>query len=303
MERDLARLNPHPAMHGQIAAFVAFEGNNGWRETMKLRRNIPVALLGLTLLHAAPAFAGQCEDSFDRQAKILGHMQFSAQVELPGLTVASAFSQLRTILPTNGIRIVQENAGIGQINAETAESIGAKGQPVDIFFSNAAGRGLVHMTYSRKTNLLRGQDRFRDQMCAILNQLTVNGVESQRLQNGAAPIRIVKGAINVDSIQLSQQVRATADNPARLRALFEGHDYAVTGRIAGITEPKKRHYVVAFEGDRMDVLCKTGKKQDRAVALFEVGRRETLVGKFKGYDDGGKKGTGPAIVLEDCKAP
>ncbi|MEY2925780.1 MAG: hypothetical protein RL367_257 [Pseudomonadota bacterium] len=269
---------------------------------MKASRKISATLALLTMVGATPALAGQCEDSFDRQAKILGHMRFSAQVELPGLSVTSAFGQLRTILPNYGIRIVHEDPAVGQMNAQTTESMAASGQPVDIYYSDAAGRGLVQISYAAKTNLLRGKGRFREQLCGILNQLSARGANPAAMRDGAQPVRVVTGAISVDAVQLSQQVLATTGNPARLHALFEGHEYAVTGKILGIREYKKRRYVVTFQGERINLLCKTAKKQDRTVALFEVGRRETMVGTFKSYN-GGNDGDGPAIIIEDCRAP
>jgi hypothetical protein len=138
-------------------------------------RLVPALLLTI-LAPAAPAFAGQCEDSFDRQAKILGDTRFSAQVELPGLTADSAFAQLRSILPNYGVRIVHEDPYSGQMNAESIESMAAKGHPVDIFYSNAAGRGQVQISYTRKTNLLKKKTGVQDQLCGILNQLVVRDI-------------------------------------------------------------------------------------------------------------------------------
>jgi hypothetical protein len=156
----------------------------------------------------------------------------------------------------------------------------------------------VQISYSRKTNLLKKKSGVQDQLCGILNQLAVRETSTGGKDNA----RRISGAINVDSIRFSQQVMASSDNPARLRALFEGRDYSVTGRVLAINEPKKKRYVVMFEGDRIGISCKLDGKQDRAAALFQVGRRETLIGRFKEYDPG-KKGAAPAIMLENCKAP
>ncbi len=267
---------------------------------MRYHAFVASGLSGLALAFPSLAIAGPCEDSFDRRAKVFKSMQFSAQVEVPGMSVDSAFQQLRTVFPNYGIRVIREDRASGQLNAETAESIGTEGKPVDIFYSNAGNRGLVQMTYSRATNLLRKKTAIRTQMCAILNQLTA---ARPMMNGGAQPYGgqpVIAGAITIESVQLAQQVNAARDNPARIRTLFSGNLYRMSGRILSITETKKGRYAVAFEGGNASVTCQTASGQDRAIALLETGRRETLVGRFSKFDE---KATPPAAVLEDCKAP
>ncbi|TAG01818.1 MAG: hypothetical protein EAZ39_03610, partial [Oscillatoriales cyanobacterium] len=92
---------------------------------------LTVALLCL----ATPAFATTCEESFQKKGDFFNGAAFSARVQVEGLTVEKAFSQLRPILAREGIKTVSTDVSMGTMKAENPATAFQRALPIDVFAS------------------------------------------------------------------------------------------------------------------------------------------------------------------------
>jgi hypothetical protein len=249
------------------------------------------------------AHAAACAEGFAKTGNVLTGQQFSTQIMVPGLTVETAFQQLRTIFIEARIRVMQEDRANGLMKAEIGARPFVPPQTIDVFYANVGSAGRVQMIYTLRPGTATTSAAARKQMCDLLDRVTApRSTSPERAENVTA----------ITSIQLAQQILQIRDNPARLKTQFVDRLFRVHGRILKIAETQGG-FAVAFEAEppetgaaegrswaKIAVSCKVLSAQTKAVAKLDLNAGGVLIGRFTRFDD--YRAT-PTIMLEDCRAP
>jgi hypothetical protein len=143
---------------------------------------LTIALLG----SATPAMATSCEDSFQKRGDFLTGAAFSARVQVEGLSVEKAFSQLRPILAREGIRTVSTDLALGVMKAENPATMFQRALPIDVYASTEGTLLNVEMIFTLPSGVTARRDTVKGYLCGALNQLRPSPKPSD-VSNPAAP--------------------------------------------------------------------------------------------------------------------
>jgi hypothetical protein len=251
---------------------------------------------------AAPAIATTCEESFDKKGDFFNGAAYSARVQIEGLSVEQAFSQLRPILAREGIKTVSTDLNLGVMKAENPATAFQRALPIDVFASTKESLLTVEMVFTLPSGVTARRETVKKYLCGALNQLTAPKPTAIE-----APPKNNSPAIEIEANALVKQVKEAADNPARIRLNFMGKHFQVSGKVLSIAD-NEGAYTVSFDGAQpavskpatekkkpMTILCAMAKNQDSIVAALQTNQRATLVGRFQNFD-----AQANAIKLQDC---
>jgi hypothetical protein len=251
---------------------------------------------------ASPAVATTCEESFQKKGDFFDGSAFAARVQIEGGTIEKTFSQLRPILARDGIKTLSSDVTTGVLKAENPATMFQRALPIDVFASLEGNLLNVEMVFTLPSGVGASRETVKKHLCSALNQL-VPPVEA-----AAVPVKANDAAVEIEAPALVKQVKASADNPARLRVNFVGKAFQVSAKVLSIAE-SAGSYTVVFDGDqpaigkasatkkinRATVVCTMAKNQDAAVAELKTNQRATLVGRFQSFDSKAN-----AIQLQNC---
>jgi hypothetical protein len=259
---------------------------------------LTLALLGF----ATPAMATTCEESFQKKGDFFSGAAFAARVQVEGLSVEKAFSQLRPILARESIKTLSTDIELGVMKAENPATPFQRALPVDVFASKDGNLLNVEMVFTIPGGVGASRATVKKYLCDALNQLLPkNTVPETTTPKSDSP------PIDIDANTLAKQVKAAADNPARLRVNFIGKSFRVSGKVLGIADNDGVYTVSldsgtpgarstsAAQATQTKILCTMAKNQDATVAALQTNQRATLVGRFQSFDS--KANT---IKLQDC---
>lgn len=265
------------------------------------------SLLTLAFLcFAAPAVATTCEESFQKKGDFLNGSAFAARVQVDGLSVEKAFSQLRPILAREGIKTLSTDVSAGILKAENPATLLQRALPIDVFASTEGTLLNVEMVFTLPSGVTAKRETVKKYLCGALNQLTPppKVAEADAKPDVKADS---SAAIAIEAPILAKQVKAAADNPARLRMNFIGKTFRVSGKVLNILEIEGT-YGVTFEGEQpmaggtapgkakpVKILCEMAKNQDAKVANLQTNQRATLLGRFQSFDSAAQ-----VIRLQGC---
>lgn len=258
------------------------------------------------LCFAAPAMATTCEESFQKKGDFLNGAAFAARVQVDGLSVEQAFSQLRPILAREGIKTLSTDVSAGILKAENPATLLQRALPIDVFASTTGTLLNVEMVFTLPSGVTARRETVKKYLCGALNQLVPS--PKAAAPGGKPDVKVESAkAIAIEAPALAKQVKAAADNPARLRVNFIGKTFRVSGKVLNILESEGT-YVVTFDGGQpvasgstadkakpMKILCEMAKNQDAKVAELQTNQRATLLGNFQSFDN-----TAQVIRLQGC---
>ena len=251
---------------------------------------------------ATPAVATTCEESFQKKGDFLNGAAFSARVQVDGLSVEKAFSQLRPILAREGIKTLSADPSAGVMKAENPATPFQRALPIDVFASTEGSLLNVEMVFTLPGGVTARRETVKKYLCGALNQLVPERTATEKpAPKSDAP------AVEIAASTLAKQVKESADNPARIRLNFIGKAFRVSGKVLSIAD-SDGSYTVSLDGaqsgsstssqekgGRTTVLCTMAKNQDVAVAALQTNQQATLVGRFQGFDNKAN-----SIMLQDC---
>jgi hypothetical protein len=264
-------------------------------------------LLALILLcFASPTVAATCEESFQKKGDFFNGAAFAARVQVDGLSVEKAFSQLRPILAREGIRTISTDLTTGTLKAENPATAFQRALPIDVFAFTDGTLLNVEMVFTLPSGVTARRETVKQYLCGALNQLVPKATATTEPPS-KTDTTANSPAIEIEAKTLAQQVKEAADNPARIRLNFIGKTFRVSGKVLGIAD-NEGAYTVTFDGGQpaagsaakekprpMPILCTMAKDQDAKVAALQINQRATLVGRFQGIDS-----TTHAIKLQNC---
>jgi hypothetical protein len=136
---------------------------------------------------ATPAVAMTCEESFQKKGNFFNGSAFSARVQLEGLSIESAFSQLRPILARDGIKTLSTDVASGQMKAENPATPFQRALPIDVYASTADNVTSVEMVFTLPGGVGAGKDTVKKHLCTALNQLVVPPGSTVAQSSGETP--------------------------------------------------------------------------------------------------------------------
>ena len=120
---------------------------------------------------ATPAVATTCEGSFQKKGDFLNGAAFSARVQVEGLSIERAFSQLRPILAREGIKTLSTDLNLGVMKAENPATAFQRALPIDVFASMDGNLLNVEMIFTLPSGVGASKDTVKGYLCGALNQL------------------------------------------------------------------------------------------------------------------------------------
>ncbi len=120
---------------------------------------------------ATPAVAATCEESFQKKGDFLNGAAFSARVQVEGLSIERAFSQLRPILAREGIKTLSTDLNLGVMKAENPATAFQRALPIDVFASMDGNLLNVEMIFTLPSGVGASKDTVKGYLCGALNQL------------------------------------------------------------------------------------------------------------------------------------
>ena len=120
---------------------------------------------------ATPAVATTCEESFQKKGDFLNGAAFSARVQVEGLSIERAFSQLRPILARKGIKTLSTDLNLGVMKAENPATAFQRALPIDVFASMDGNLLNVEMIFTLPSGVGASKDTVKGYLCGALNQL------------------------------------------------------------------------------------------------------------------------------------
>ncbi|WP_333205033.1 hypothetical protein [Microcoleus sp. S28C3] len=120
---------------------------------------------------ATPAVATTCEESFQKKGDFLNGAAFSARVQIEGLSIERAFSQLRPILAREGIKTLSTDLNLGVMKAENPATAFQRALPIDVFASMDGNLLNVEMIFTIPSGVGASKDTVKGYLCGALNQL------------------------------------------------------------------------------------------------------------------------------------
>ncbi|MEG3931196.1 MULTISPECIES: hypothetical protein [unclassified Microcoleus] len=120
---------------------------------------------------ATPAVATTCEESFQKKGDFLNGAAFSARVQVEGLSIERAFSQLRPILAREGIKTLSTDMNLGVMKAENPATAFQRALPIDVFASMDGNLLNVEMIFTLPSGVGASKDTVKGYLCGALNQL------------------------------------------------------------------------------------------------------------------------------------
>jgi hypothetical protein len=252
--------------------------------------------------------AAQCEGRFVHVGAYPGLQQYSSRVDIPGLTMATAFSQLHTLFAENGMRVLSEDRRQGLIVGELPAALFFPAQPITAQYGSSAGIGTVQLINIIKNGVIATQANMRRQVCGILNRLT-DAVGRRPDDPAPKQVAVVRppAPLPIESAELAREVALARENPARIKEQFGGKSFRVSGTVLQITD-SYRGYSVHFAGapvqgrgdddaTSMLVVCYVPKARANAAAALYPDQRGTLTGRFDRLENHSLL---PEVALEDC---
>ncbi len=246
-----------------------------------------------------PAMATTCEESFRKKGDFFNGAAYTAQIQIEGMSVEKAFSQLRPILARESIQTLSTDLELGIMKAENPATPFQRALPIDIFASTDNNLLTVEMVFTLPGGVGASKSTVQKHLCNALNQLLPKGTTT-----AAGATAVQAAPIEVEAIALGQQVNEAADNPARLRVNFIGKTFKVSGNVLSIAD-RGGSYTVSFAGASpttdgttpapMTIACAMAPNQDIIVAALETNKPTTLLGRFQGFDSATQ-----TIKLQEC---
>ncbi len=291
----------------------------------------------LSGLQPLAAHAASCEASIVKRGTFFEGARYEVQVEIPQMSVATAFQQLRSIYQISKIRILSEDKAGGMMKAELGATLFEQAIPITISASGQATSNRLRMAYDVRPGEVVGGGWVRRHMCSVLAQIramvpSIQPPSSQTARSAltrppppslltgqnlvkpvsaTAPSPAVSATI-IETSTLAAQVIQARSNPARLDANFIGRTFRVSGLVSNIAirsggyavwfegEPQKGSEEEQWQNPSLAIKCLVSRTEVQAAAALSMGSRGTLTGRFSKLDDDPRA---PAVILENCSMP
>lgn len=265
-------------------------------------------LLAASLLAAAQAQPNDCDRDFRKAGNPVTGLRFVAERSMADLTSASAINQLRGIVLAKGYTVMTAEPEAGAMLIEQPMTGKARGFPIEIRVTEAAGEGAVRMEARLRTGMMVKEEAARTEMCGILAQLK-GGKEGLALaRKGEAAKAAAAAPIRMSALRFSSQMAGEAKkSDVSLEPRYKDRAFTLYGPVAAVGKAGDRYRVdfklvenvlsslVPGSGYRLEVSCMLAPGQSTYALTLKPDKHVELTGVFDEYDVGRS-----TIWLRDC---
>jgi len=199
---------------------------------MRFNSLVRAAALPCALAVPGMAYAGTCEDTFQKKGSPISGLRFIATASVPDLPPDVAINQMRAIAAGKGYDIMASEPTSGALLIEQPMSGKARAFPVEINATQAGGVGMVVMEAKLRAGMMTPEAAARTEMCAMLAELKGGKAGRTAAASGSKATTVQGAPVVLNALSFSQQIsKDTERNPAAVRARYIGKRYTVTGLV------------------------------------------------------------------------
>jgi len=224
---------------------------------MRMTALVALILAGLPGM----ALAATCEQTFVKRGSALTGLNFTAQVDVPDLTPASAIGQMRGIAVRSKYDIILEEPDAGSLLIEQPAAGSARPVPIIVTAGQAGGAGTVKLEVKLPAGMAAPADAVKAEVCGMLAQVK-GGRAGLALASQGMAAAATATPTRIDAVSLSQQfAREAVKNDALLPLRYKGKAFTVWGAVNHVMKDGE-YFRVAFD---------TPDARDRAIRLDAPG--------------------------------
>ncbi len=188
---------------------------------------------------AAPsaAFAGTCEDTFQKKGSEISGLRFIATNVVPDMAPKTAILQLKGIVAAKGYDIMAEEAEFGSMLIEQPTTGKARAFPIEITATQSSGVGTVVMEAKLRAGMFVKKEQAMPEMCGILNQLKGGkpGLAAAAKSKNATTVQAAP--LKISALAFSHQVsKDTERNAANVLTRYKGKQFTIDGTVGYVTK-------------------------------------------------------------------
>jgi hypothetical protein len=197
-------------------------------------RMIYALLSGAALAAALPAaaYAGTCEDTFQKSGSIISGQRFVATISVPDMPPAVAINQMRGITAQRGYDIIASEPEAGAMLIEQAMSGKARAIPFEINATQANGAGTVRIEAKLRAGMTSPAEAVKTELCGMLAQLK-GGREGRAAASGGAQAATQQLApVAISAQEFSQQISKDAErNALAIEPRYANKRFTLSGNV------------------------------------------------------------------------
>lgn len=275
---------------------------------MRLTAAVALALIALP----TAALAATCEQTFVKRGSALTGLNFTAQVDIPDLSPASAIGQMRGLAIKGKYDVILEEADAGSLLIEQPAAGANRAVPIIVTAGQTDGAGTVKLEVKMPAGMAAPADGVRTEVCAMLSQLKGGKAGLAAASQGMGAIA-TSTPTRIDAVTLSQQfAREAVKNDALLPLRYKGKAFSVWGAVNHVMKDGE-YFRVAFDtpdardrairldapgdaGFMVNISCLMAKGQNAYALTLKAKSLVRLTGTFYEYDTFKR-----TVWLNDCR--
>jgi hypothetical protein len=268
-------------------------------------------LIPALLALSGAAFAGECEDNFNKSGNVFKGNVFNSSVAVPNLSVKDGLGQLRGIMINEKMDVITEDPDTGTMLVEQRGTSMARPIPTIITIAVEGTTAKIDMTVKPEKGVFAKAEDIKAFMCKLMVQVK-GGKEGKLAGSKGSKTQNIADTTNRDVYVFSREIANEAKkNAVAVNARHKGRSYSLKGKIDYIQEDGEDYNVsfaipeptdagiISLPGDapfRVGVACLFRPNQLAWVLTMREKQSVTFIGSFYRYDNIKKM-----VWLENCK--
>jgi hypothetical protein len=268
-------------------------------------------LIPALLALSGTAFAGECEDNFNKSGNVFKGNVYNSSVTVPNLSVKDGLGQLRGIMISEKMDVITEDPDTGTMLVEQRGTSMARPIPSIITVAVEGTTANIDMTVKPEKGVFAKAEDIKALMCKLMVQVK-GGKEGKLAASKGSKTQNVADTTNRDVYVFSREIANEAKkNAVAVNARHKGRSYSLKGKIDFIQEDGEDYNVsfaipeqtdagiISLPGDapfRVGVACLFRPNQLAWVLTMREKQNVTFIGSFYRYDNIRKM-----VWLENCK--
>jgi hypothetical protein len=268
-------------------------------------------LIPALLALSGTAFAGECEDNFNKSGNVFKGNVYNSSVTVPNLSVKDGLGQLRGIMISEKMDVITEDPDTGTMLVEQRGTSMARPIPSIITVAVEGTTANIDMTVKPEKGVFAKAEEIKALMCKLMAQVK-GGKEGKLAASKGSKTQNVADTTNRDVYVFSREIANEAKkNAVAVNARHKGRSYSLKGKIDFIQEDGEDYNVsfaipeqtdagiISLPGDapfRVGVACLFRPNQLAWVLTMREKQNVTFIGSFYRYDNIRKM-----VWLENCK--
>jgi hypothetical protein len=194
------------------------------------------------------AWAGTCEDTFQKKGNPLTGLTFTAQTAVANLPADVAIRQVEAITARRGYVIMASEPQSGDLLIEQARSGNARGFPITVKATVAPGGvGTIVMVAKMPAAMGAKKEAAQTELCGILAEVKGGKEGLLASRKGAGTVATQAAPVAMSAQEFSQQISKDAERSAiAIPARYANRKFTLSGTVDFVVGENKT-YAVSFK--------------------------------------------------------